>query len=193
MGCAPDQVAAWSNFASALVGLATLVVAAMATKQIKIAANQLAVAAEQLRQSAHGSLLAIEESLAVARHQWKTAGFFRVEQREVWEEHKSTTALARYERACGEEAEAYEQFLNRLDRLCAAVRDGLIPDARAQRDYQQMVEAIVAGNDSLQHKTSSKHENITHIYLKWRNQGDHPAGVDPRTTDPSATAVGSDP
>lgn len=161
-GVTPGELSAWTALASALISVVTLIFVIKATVQVRIAA-------EQLRQSAQGSLLAIEESLNDARHRWMTARFSKVEQQRYFKNSKTKIAAIRYDRARDEEAEAYQQFLNRLDRLCAAVDDGLIAEARAKADYFGMIETIVHDDPALHRLSDSRHENITRLYLKWRD------------------------
>lgn len=168
-GVSPDELSAWSSAVSCAAAVITLWFLWKGIEQFRIAS-------EQLRQSAHISLLTVEESLNQARHTWRSATFTMSElenlcklQRQSDPQRADETRV-RYARARDEEREAYEQFLNRLDRLCVAVRDGLVAEERARTDYHAMIETVVRCDPSLQFRTTSLHENITHLYLKWRSE-----------------------
>jgi len=161
----PEKLSAWSALGSTVIGAITVVFVIRAAAQVRIAA-------EQLRQTAQGSLLAVEESISEARHRWRTARASKKEQRRYYKNNPTKIAAIRYARARDEEAEDYEQFLNRLDRLCAAVCDGLIPEKRAKADYLGMLEQLVGDDTSLQNVTTTGHESITRLYLKWRSPHD---------------------
>ncbi len=183
MSCAsPGELSAWTGFASLLVstglGITTVVYVVKAAKQVGIAAKQLKL-------SAQGALLATEASLGEARHRWKSAVFNSVAQQAYVKNSKTLIAVIRMEQAVAEEREAYEQFLNRLDRLCAAVRDKLIPEARAREDYFKMVKKLVEENPRLLNLITG-HDNIVYFYHEWSKL--ESSGPDEKPKDGSTTS-----
>ncbi len=136
-----QALSVWTAVVSAgvsfIFGSITVYFVVQAGKQVKIAATQARLATEQLKQSAQGSLLTVEASLGDARQRWKTALFNKVEQQKYVKLNRTKIAAIRCERALSEHREAYEQFLNRLDRLFATVKEGLISEESGKNRLPQ--------------------------------------------------------
>jgi hypothetical protein len=68
--------------------------------------------------------------------------------------------------------EAQESYLNAVDRLCATILRGLIPEEEAKRDYRDFVKDIlnIESFKPLFH-SGTPYRNITHLHEKWSPAG----------------------
>ena len=150
----PEELSAWSTFGSLIVSVLVLIFASKVY--------------EQLKHSSHASLLAIEDSLALARQAWMDSIANADEARELMEAHETPSSAARYRRCVAIRDSAYEQYLNRVDRLCAAVKDKMLDERRIRDDYQGLIESLVERDPILAHRTKTQHSNISYYYNRWK-------------------------
>ncbi|KJL04352.1 hypothetical protein [Priestia aryabhattai] len=65
---------------------------------------------------------------------------------------------------------AIENYLNSMDRLCASIINGLIPEEEYSRDYKSAIYVIVKNKHfTNKFNTGSPYPNIIEIYDRWHN------------------------
>jgi len=123
------------------------------------------------------ALLAAEDSLAAARERYADAGLQlsvrnaklkRVKQLLLTGKGDQLDMLIVVEEsrfANRYHEEAYVQFLNRLDRICACVLRGQIEKDHARQDYKDMVIDLCQENGEI--VTSGRYESIARCFYTW--------------------------
>lgn len=158
----PQDIAAIaSSIISFFALIVSIVVAWIGLSQLRKLANQVSEAVEQNRINKLNALIGIEHAIRESRLRLSEAGIACLEMKNPMgiDQEKAAALQLQF-------SEAKQSFLNCLDRLCFAVKKGLLDDDDMRRDYRDMIKEVMrdfAGDFG----AATPYRHIKAVYEAW--------------------------
>lgn len=133
-------------------------------------ARQAKTSAEANKTSSWGVLISLEAAITSTRSEWESA---ISESSRIYIETGRNPERIEYQEALMDTATrrsnaCRELYFNSLDRLCASIRLGLIPEGSYRQDYRKLLEKHIETNTGLFEESTTGHPHMLHVHRCWK-------------------------